>query len=228
MPAIREMTVEEFLGRPLNHYEKRYAPNQLYVCGRLSVPFRNPLVSVVGTRKASKEGLLFVEKIVKKLCEKKVIVVSGLARGIDTAAHRETIKLGGETVAVLGTPLNRFYPPENRELQQRIMMDHMAVSQFPENHITQRHDFILRNRTMALISDATVIVEAGEDSGALSQGWETIRLGRPLFISPLVIDQGMKWPQKMIEYGARIFNDFEELLEMLPNYNVKLEEIIRT
>lgn len=228
IPAIREMAVEQLLGRPLNPYEKRHAPHRLYVCGRITIPFQFPRVSVIGTRQPSSEGLKFVKNLVKKLSDKRVIIVSGLARGIDTAAHREAIRCGGRTVAVLGTPLTRFYPPENKELQLQIMSQHLAISQFPENHLTRRGDFILRNRTMALISDATVIVEAGETSGSLSQGWETLRLGRPLFISPIVLDRRLQWPQEMMKYGAKVLNGVEELLDELLAYDVTLEKIIKT
>lgn len=228
IPAIQEVAVEQLLGRPLNPYEKRYAPQRLFICGLIAVPFQFSRVAVIGTRQPSPEGLAFVKKLVKKLSDNRVIIVSGLARGIDTAAHREAIRCGGQTVAVLGTPLTRFYPPENKELQLQIMSQHLAISQFPENHITRRRDFILRNRTMALISDATVIVEAGETSGSLSQGWETLRLGRPLFISPIILDRRLKWPQSMMNYGARVLSDVEELLDELPAYDFRLEKIIKT
>ena len=83
------------------------------------------------------------------------------------------------------------------------MENHLAISQFPENHKTRRSDFIKRNRTMALVSDASLIVEAGETSGALSQGWEAIRLGRPLLITNLVIKRGLKWPKEMMKLWSK-------------------------
>lgn len=230
MTVFRELTVEELLGRPLNHYESRYAPEKIYVSGTLKIPFNAPRVSVVGTRNPSVEGIEFTRRLVRSLVEKGVIIVSGLARGIDTAAHKATIESGGRTVAVLGTPLDRFYPPENRELQRLIMTEHLAVSQFPPSHRTSRYDFIKRNRTMALISDASVIVEAGEKSGALSQGWETIRLGRPLFMSPLVVERGLAWPKTMLNYGAQILDldDVDELLGMLPRYPPLKYDVLST
>lgn len=208
--------MHELLGRPLNHVEQRYAPKTLYICGKLAVPLPVPRVSIVGTRNPTSEGAEFTRKLVAELVEKGVVVVSGLARGIDTVAHATAIEEGGRTVAVLGTPLSKFYPPENRELQQLIMSEHLAVSQFPLEHETRRRDFIMRNRTMALISDASVIVEAGEGSGALSQGWEAIRLGRPLFISEIVFKHNLQWPEKMKRYGARVLSDLEELTDILP------------
>jgi Predicted Rossmann fold nucleotide-binding protein involved in DNA uptake len=144
-------------------------------------------------------------------------------------AHRVAIGRGGRTIAVLGTPLDRFYPSENRDLQLRIMREHLAVSQFPPGHVTRPRDFVARNRTMALISDATVIVEAGAVSGAISQGWEAIRLGRPLYIWRDTFDNSnLTWPREMERYGARRLDEgsIDELLDELPvgpiDYTVKL------
>ena len=124
----------------------------------------------------------------KRLIENKVTIVSGLAKGIDTAGHKTAIEIGGKTIAVIGTPVNRVYPKENTDLQEEIMKNHLVISQYPVGHKTTPKDFIFRNRTMALISDATVIVEAGDSSGSLHQGWETLRIGRPLFICKSVLE----------------------------------------
>ena len=83
------------------------------------------------------------------------------------------------TIAVLGTDLDDCYPPENRPLQERLMREHLVISQFPSGTPSRRTNFPRRNRTMALLTDATVIIEAGESSGTLDQGWEALRLGRP-------------------------------------------------
>lgn len=214
----RVVSIEEILGRPLNIYEQRYVPRSLYVAGKIPLPLKTPTVSVVGTRLPTHEAILYTDKLVRFLVERGVLVVSGLARGIDTAAHYAAIKNGGKTIAVLGTPLTRFYPPENRDLQLLIMREHLAISQFPPSHKTTSRDFIMRNRTMALISDASIIIEAGETSGALSQGWETLRLGRPLYISPRLLDGKLSWPEKMMKYGAKPLEDFDELFENLPSH----------
>ena len=138
-------TIEHLLGRPLNSVEKRHAPNRVYIHGRMRIPLKRPRVAIVGTRIPTREGVKYAQELVRNLCGQDVIIVSGLAKGIDTAAHIEAIRSGGETVAVLGTPLNRFYPPENKELQRLIMDEYLAVSQFSENHRTQPRDFVVRN-----------------------------------------------------------------------------------
>jgi len=156
-------------------------------------------------------------RISASLAQRKAIIVSGLAEGIDTAAHRAAIEVGGQTIAVLGTPLTRTYPAKNSDLQRLIMTEHLAISQFSEGSPVQRRNFVLRNRTMALISDATVIVESGEAGGSLHQGWEAIRLGRPLFIrQPVLSDPRLGWPRKMADYGAIAFEEPNDILDFVP------------
>jgi DNA processing protein len=207
------LTLEELLGRRLNSAEKRHAPEAVYVAGRIPIPLPVPRVAVIGTRRPSTNGIELTKRLVEELVGEKAIVVSGLARGIDTVAHRTAIEEGGRTIAVLGTPLNVFYPPENKDLQLRIMKEHMVISQFPFSSPITRKNFVIRNRTMALISDATVIMEARERSGTIAQAWECIRLGRPLFIHASLKD--LTWVRKMVEHGARLFETADETLEVL-------------
>jgi len=210
-------TPTDLLG-PLNDIEEKYAPKELYICGDLPIPLPHPRVAVVGSRQASKKALETARKIASTLVRSGVIIVSGLARGIDTVAHETAIEEGGDTIAVLGTPLDKCYPRENAHLQQIIMKNHLAISQFPINHPILPRNFVIRNRTMALISDASIIVEASDSGGSLHQGWETLRLGRPLFIWESVVkDASLNWPKKMLEYGAMVLTDPEEVLDYLPS-----------
>jgi DNA processing protein len=106
------------------------------------------------------------------------------------------------------------------------MREHLAISQFPIGYPIQPKNFVIRNRTMALIADASIIVEAGNSSGSLHQGWEALRLGRPLFIwSPLMRDHSLNWTQKMAMYGAMEFTDPEDVLDDLPSRQIILEVI---
>jgi DNA processing protein len=216
--AISTLTAERLLGRPLNDVETKYAPKTLYAVGVIDIPLPTPRVSIVGSRKASPEGLETAAKVARVLVKSQAVIVSGLALGIDTAAHKGTIAAGGRTIAVIGTPLDRFYPPQNADLQREIMRNHLVVSQFPTGHKTMPRDFPIRNRTMALISDATVIIEAGESSGSLHQGWEALRLGRSLFIWRTILEnKRLNWPQKMLNYGAMVISNPSEMLETLPS-----------
>src|SRR5438552_7483964 len=97
------------------------------------------------------------------------------------------------------------------------MKSHLAVSQFAVGYPIQRQNFLMRNRTMALIGNASIIVEAGETSGSLHQGWESLRLNRPLYIWSDLLKSSLNWPQRMMRYGAREPSDPEEVFELLPS-----------
>ncbi len=207
----------KLLGRALNDIESKADPGTLFVKGSLEIPLPCPKVSIIGSRKASTQGIENAQRIAKTLIENQVIIVSGLAEGIDTAAHKTAIRMNGRTIAVIGTPLNKTFPSKNFDLQQEIMKNHLVVSQFPIGYPTKPKDFVLRNRTMALISDASVIVEAGKSSGSKHQGWETLRMGRPLFIWKSVVNnKELDWPIEMIEHGAVELSDPIDILEVLP------------
>jgi DNA processing protein len=224
-PAIVTLDPVHVMGG-LNEYELRNAPERLFACGDVGLLRAMPRVAVVGSRKASLPGRKRVERLVSGLVEHGVVIVSGLAAGIDTAAHEETLKRGGRTIAVLGTPLDEVHPAANASLQLRLMTEHLVVTQFPLGHPTLRSNFPRRNRTMALLCDASVIVEAGESSGTLSQGWEALRLNRPLFILKSVFETSkLTWPGEMQEYGALVLEDLDQILDVLPIGLPPLEEV---
>lgn len=156
-------TTIELLG-PLNPTEAKFAPKILYWAGHPHLLRTGPRVSIVGSRKASPEALARARNLARLVVSNHGLVVSGLADGIDTAAHEAAIEANGRTIAVLGTPLDRCHPPKNQKLQDLISREHLAVSQFEPNRPIRPMNFPLRNRTMALLSDATVIVESS-DSG---------------------------------------------------------------
>ena len=148
-------------------------------------------------------------------------IISGLAEGIDTVAHRTAIEEGGRTIAVLGTPLSKAYPATNAGLLEEIKRDHLAISQFPEGYPGKSENFPRRNRTMALICDATIVIEASEKSGTRHQGWEAIRLGRDLYLlENVATNPNLTWPKQLIEYGAQILRreDLPDILLDIPNY----------
>ena len=221
---MRALSLSDLLGRSLNHTEKKNAPKQLYVEGSMDIPLPTPRVSVVGTRKPTKEGVEEARAVTEMLVNEGATVVSGLAAGIDTIAHRTAIDAGGRTVAVLGTPLDRTYPASNRDLQNEVATNHLSVSQFPLGHQTTRGSFVMRNRTMALISNASIIVEAGDGSGTLHQGWETLRLRRPLFVCRTAASAHRGWLKEMEQYGAIILEDHHDILYEIPQ-GIPLENV---
>lgn len=212
------VTPADILGQ-LNDVEEKYAPERLYLQGNQSLLRRGPRVSIVGSRKATPDGLRRAGSLAQSFARHGIVVVSGLAAGVDRMAHESAIDAGGHTIAILGTPLDRFYPPENRDLQERIAREHLLVSQFPFGYPTTPKNFPIRNRTMALLTDATVIVEAGEKSGTIHQGWEALRLGRLLFLlESVAANRTLSWPEEMIKYGAQVLSrtNLEVVIENLP------------
>lgn len=212
---MRAITVEDLLGRQLSARERKNAPNTLYVEGPVNIPPKSPRVCVIGTRVPTRNGIIEAELIAGWLADQGATVVSGLAAGIDAVAHETTISKGGQTIAVLGTPLDKQYPKTNAQLQAEIASNHLLVSQFPLGHVTTRADFVLRNKTMALISDVVVIVEAGEHSGTIHAAREAIRLGRPLFVCQPTVLAGPGWLDWVIGNGVTVLVRPKELLRCM-------------
>ena len=178
-------------------------------------------VAVVGTRKPTSEGASRTRKLVKALVKDDITVVSGLATGIDTVAHETAISEGGRTIAVIGTPLSHTYPKENVELQRKIASEFLLISQVPvkryevQDYRRNRLFFPERNITMSALTEATIIVEAGETSGTLIQARAALHQGRKLFILDSCFRRGLTWPQKFAEKGAVRVTDYDVIRQHL-------------
>lgn len=170
----------------------------VYFAGNIDLLLK-PAVAIVGARDVSEEGKSRAYKLAKELARAGVVVVSGLAKGVDTAAHLGAIQSGGNTIAVIGTPITKAYPAENADLQEEIYREHLLLSPFAPGEAVFKGNFPKRNRVMALLSDATVIVEASDTSGSLHQAAECVRSGRWLFIMKSVVDNpNLTWPQRFL------------------------------
>ncbi len=193
----------------------RRPPQILFYRGLLELA-HTPCVSVVGSRNATELGILRAQKVALVLTQHNYTVVSGLAKGIDTAAQTATIKAGGKTIGVIGTTIDKFYPNENKQLQNQIAAGHLLISQFPLQQPGSKYNFPQRNHTMCGLSTATIIVEAGETSGALYQATSCIQENRKLFLmKSLLENKKLEWPQKFVNQGAIVVKDPENLLEEL-------------
>lgn len=192
------------------------APPYLFLRGNISLLKEN-IVSIVGSRNASKEGVDKAYRLSKLLGKAGIVVASGLARGIDTAAHTASIENNYLTIAVIGTPLTKVYPNENANLQKKISEIGLLVSQFSPAAPVQRWHFPMRNAVMSGISLATAIMEAGETSGALKQADYALKQNRLVFIPQSALDnENISWPKKYIQRkGAAKFAKLDELLKML-------------
>lgn len=217
MAQFQKVRTEDLIG-PLAEHEKKYAPEFLWVSGKQALARAGRRLSIVGARQAPEEALQIARKLARVVTAHGGVVVSGLARGVDHAAHTEAIESGGRTIAVLGTPPERCYPREHRELQEIIAKEHLCITQFAPGSPVTRRNFPMRNRTMALISHATFIAWASDTSGTLSQAWEAVRLGRPLYFWEVLTGEGLDWVKKAITYGGTPVDedDFEDLVLELP------------
>jgi DNA processing protein len=193
----------------------------LYYTGNVAL-LSTRSIAVVGTRKPSAAGLRHAAEVARFLVARDFTIISGLAAGIDTMAHTTAIAEKGRTIAVIGTPLDRAYPAENAALQLQIAREHLLVTQVPfiryrEQSIQgNRLFFPERNKTMSALSEATVIVEAGETSGTLIQARAALYQKRKLFIlEPCFQNPHIGWPAEYLRHGAIRISNFEDILSHL-------------
>lgn len=171
-------------------------------------------VGIVGSRRASFYGLTAAEKFAAELSENGFTVVSGLARGIDAAAHRGALKAGGRTIAVMGSGFNQLYPPENMELAEEISQSGAVISEFPINTEPLPHNFPRRNRIISGLSMGVLVVEAAQNSGALITADFALEQGREVFALPGKIDSGNSFgTNELIKQGAKLVCSVEDILE---------------
>ena len=200
-------------------------PPVLFVRGRLgSVDAR--AVAVVGTRRATPYGYAVAERLARGLAAAGVTVVSGLAKGIDTAAHRAALHAGGRTVAVLGNGLDQVYPPDNAGLARRIVDEDAGaiVSEFPPGVPPDAVNFPRRNRIISGLSSATVIVEAGERSGALITADFALEQGHEVLVVPGSILSPMSvGPNELLKQGATPVTSVQDILDALSSLPPTLE-----
>jgi len=152
-----------------------------------------PSIAVVGSRSASHEGRALAADVASELVRHGLVVLSGLAAGIDKAAHEAAMRAGGRTIAVLGTSLDQAYPRHHAGLQERIAMEHLVVSPFESGTPTARWHFPKRNRLMAHLARAMILVEAGATSGTRHQVEECVSLGKPVFIYESLLNAEIEW-----------------------------------
>jgi DNA processing protein len=190
--------------------------SRLWCVGDTSL-LRQKCVAIVGTRQVSPEGAARSRRLARELAAAGVVIVSGLAKGVDTEALTTAIEAGGKVVAVIGTPIDKAYPAENKRLQERIYGEHLLISQFAPGERVFPTNFPERNKLMAALSDATAITEAGDTSGTLHQAAECVRLGRWLFICKNVIENpSLTWPEKFRDYpNTRMLSMTEDVLRVL-------------
>lgn len=193
-----------------------HPPHLLYVYGKTDLTDRFP-VAVVGTRRASAYGLTHTREIAAELAQTGVCVVSGLALGIDAAAHTGALDGGGRTVAVLGSALDKPYPQENEPLMRRILESGgSVVSEYAPGTPPSRYSFLQRNRIIAGMCLGTLVTEGPRRSGALNTATRTLENGREVFALPGNVDSpGAQLPNMLISEGARLVTGAADILSAL-------------
>lgn len=193
-----------------------HPPHLLYVYGETDLTDRFP-VAVVGTRRASAYGLTHTREIAAELAQTGVCVISGLALGIDAAAHTGALDGGGRTVAVLGSALDKPYPQENDPLMRRILESGgSVVSEYAPGTPPSRYSFLQRNRIIAGMCLGTLVTEGPRRSGALNTATRTLENGREVFALPGNVDSpGAQLPNMLISEGARLVTGAADILSAL-------------
>jgi DNA processing protein len=198
------------------------APPLLFVKGELR-PVETA-VSVVGSRAASADGLRIAANVARGLVDRGVTVLSGLAAGIDTAAHRATLDAGGRPVGVIGTGITRSYPAENKTLHHEVATHGALVSQFMPDAPPQKHTFPMRNATMSGMGLASVVVEAGEHSGARIQARVAVEHGRPVILTDRVVEN-TRWGRGLQgRAGVYVASSTAEVMDVVERFIALAEE----
>ncbi len=190
-------------------------PLLLYMKGKF-LPRDWIAVAIVGSRRPSLYGRRIAEKLGRELAARGLTVVSGLARGIDSAAHKGALSGGGRTVAVLGSGLDVVYPPENRGLMEEISPRGAVISEFPMSTFPDRGNFPRRNRIVSGLSLGVVVVEAAQRSGALITVDCALEQGREVFALPGKVDSlTSRGTNRLIQQGAKLVTTSEDIIEEL-------------
>jgi len=188
-------------------------PLALYVRGALESRDRHAL-AIVGSRKCTHYGLSTADRLAYQLSQTGFIVVSGLARGIDTAAHQGALKARGRTIAVLGSAIDQLYPAENAELADAIAQSGAVISEYPFGRPADRQTFPYRNRIISGLSMGVVVVESGGKSGSLHTADAAAEQGRSVFAVPGRIDSpASKGTNRLIKNGAKLVDNVGDILE---------------
>lgn len=228
-PAITQINFPDKNYPPLLK-ETYNPPKTLYCLGHLD-PEKETAVAIVGTRKATSEGRLFAKQIASELASRGITIVSGLALGIDAAAHAGALAANGKTIAVLANGLDTIYPRQHYNLALEILEQNGAIiSEYPAGTPAFKNQFLERNRIVSGLSVATIVVEAPIHSGSLVTARLAIEAGRDVLVAPGPIrHQNYKGSHLLIRNGARLVTNTEDILEdlqsILPLLEIKNNKI---
>lgn len=221
MKYINKQKVDLLLykeGHYPNILKEIYDPPAILYC-KGKIDFNGIAISIVGSRKASYYGLKMAEKLAYQLASLGITIISGMAKGIDTYAHRGALQAKGNTIAVLGCGVDVIYPTENAELMKEIEKKGLIVSEYPLKTLPKASNFPARNRIISGLSLGTIIIEAGEKSGSLITAGFALEQGRNVYAIPGNINtQNNKGSNNLLKEGAKLVTKVEDILEDLVPY----------
>lgn len=198
---------------PASMRDVHQAPPFLFARGELRDA--DPGISIVGSRNASPDGLRIASSIATAAVEDGLSVISGLAAGIDTVAHSTALRVGGRPVGVIGTGIRKTYPASNRDLHNEVATHGLLLSQFWPDAAPQKYTFLMRNATMSGYGIATVVVEAGEHSGARAQARIAVEHGRPVILTDLVLKR-TEWAKALEgRPGVSIASSTQDVMDVI-------------
>lgn len=212
--GVKVMTSED-AEYPSRLKEIEQPPPVLFVRGEW-LPEDQIAIAIVGTRRITAYGRQVTEELTSRLAANGITIVSGLARGVDEVAHSAALAAGGRTAAVLGSGVDRIYPPENRALAEKIMQRGVLLSDYPLGTPPESSNFPPRNRIISGLTMATIVVEAGETSGALITAGFAAEQGREVFAVPgSILAPHSRGTNKLIQNGAQPLLSPEDVLQMM-------------
>lgn len=209
----RESMASQPLLSPLIQLTK--IPTELYIKGSLPTN-RPPVVAIVGTRRPSSYGKEVTHTLATELARKGVIIVSGLASGIDTIAHTAALEANGTTIAIVAQGLHTVYPTSNRGLANRIVKQGAIISEYNMGVEARKHHFLARNRLVSGIADAVVVTEAANHSGTFSTVTYALEQNKEVFAVPGPITSLLSvGPNRILQQGARIVLNADDILQVI-------------
>lgn len=208
---------------PAQLFEISSPPTVLYVKGRYSLLTDNKQIAIIGSRKATAYSLRAMDFMIPPLVQHEYTIVSGLAKGADTMAHKATIKMGGQTIAVLGHGFNYLYPQENQALAKQMTEHQLLVTEYPPYMKPEKWHFPMRNRIISGLAQALVVTEAALKSGTMITTELALEQGKDVFVVPGPIDaeQSKGTNQLLLEGAFPVMNGHQiiEQLELFSNKN---------
>lgn len=221
MPSIRYIT-QHSADYPRRLFDLSDPPKTLFYIGNIQL-LQQPMLAIVGARKASPEGLLCAQYFASSLGLAGYHVISGLAYGVDSAAHRGSLSLRGksQTIAVCGSGLDLTYPPEHRGLAEQIAKKGLLISEHCPGVGPKAFHFPRRNRIIAALGIGTIVIEAAQKSGSLITAYVTAHLGREVFVVPGPISSRLyEGSHRLIQEGAKLVVRAEDVISELPSRGI--------